>query len=85
MYSKLEITGTLERRHSQQAAELGGRQRYCQLPILVRPCSRKMYEWMLDDTQRRQAITAIYIYVYTMREGGDMDEPASYAMRIFRY
>ena len=33
-----------------------------------------MYEWMLDDTQRRQAITAIYIYVYTMREGGDTDE-----------
>lgn len=41
---------------------------------LYQEFSRKMYEWMLDDTQRRQAITAIYIYVYTMREGGDTDE-----------
>lgn len=32
--------------------------------------SRKMFEWMKDDTQCREAITAIYIYVYTIREGG---------------
>lgn len=32
--------------------------------------SRKMFEWMKDDTQCRQAVTAIYIYVYTIREGG---------------
>lgn len=35
--------------------------------------SQKMYDWMKDDTQCRQAITAIYIYIYTIREvnGGE--------------
>lgn len=33
-----------------------------------REFSRKMYAWMQDDEQCRQAITAIYIYVYTIRE-----------------
>ncbi len=32
--------------------------------------SCKMFEWMKDDTQCREAVTAIYIYVYTIREGG---------------
>ncbi len=36
--------------------------------------SSKMYEWMKDAEQCRQAITAIYMYVYTIREGGTIDE-----------
>lgn len=40
---------------------------------LYQEFSRKMYDWMRDDEQCRQAITAIYIYVYTIREG-DTDE-----------
>ena len=40
---------------------------------LYKEFSRKMYEWMQDDAQCKQAITAIYIYVYTIREG-DADE-----------
>lgn len=30
--------------------------------------SEKMYDWMKDDSECRQAITAIYIYIYTIRE-----------------
>lgn len=40
---------------------------------LYQEFSRKMYEWMRDGEQCRQAITAIYIYVYSIREG-DADE-----------
>ena len=41
---------------------------------LYQEFSRSMYEWMRDDAQCQQAITAIYIYVYTIRERGDTDE-----------
>jgi len=34
-----------------------------------REFSRRMYGWMRDREQCRQAITAVYIYVYTIREG----------------
>ena len=36
---------------------------------LYRDFARKMYEWMQDPEQRRQTITAIYIYIYMIREG----------------
>ncbi len=42
--------------------------------VLYREFSRKMYTWMLDSEQCRQAITAIYIYVYTVREGDGTNE-----------
>lgn len=32
--------------------------------------SRQMYEWVQKDTDRKQLIMAIYIYVYLHREGG---------------
>ena len=35
---------------------------------LYREFSRKMYQWMKDDTQCQQAIAAIMIYIYTIRE-----------------
>lgn len=38
-----------------------------------REFSRKMYEWIQDGEQCRQTITAIYIYLYTIREGGNAD------------
>lgn len=40
---------------------------------LYQEFSRKMYEWMQDGEQCRRAVTAICIYVYTIREG-DTDE-----------
>lgn len=42
--------------------------------VRYREFSRKMYEWMQDSEERRQTVTAIYIYVYTIREGGKSDE-----------
>ncbi len=33
--------------------------------------SKNMYSWIKDEKSRKQAITAIYIYVYTIREKGD--------------
>ena len=35
---------------------------------LYRRFSQRMYQWMLDKEACRQAVTAIYIYVYTIRE-----------------
>ena len=35
---------------------------------LYRDFSQKMYQWMQKEEDCRQAITAIYIYVYTIRE-----------------
>ena len=35
---------------------------------LYREFSKKMYQWMKDDAQCRQAIAAIMIYIYTIRE-----------------
>ena len=35
---------------------------------LYREFSKKMYQWMKDDAQCRQAIEAIMIYIYTIRE-----------------
>ena len=32
--------------------------------------SRQMYQWIQKDTDRKQLIMAIYIYVYLHREGG---------------
>ena len=35
--------------------------------------SHSMMDWALDAVQRHQLITAIYIYVYQNRKGGDTD------------
>ena len=35
---------------------------------LYQEFSQKMYQWMLDEKACKQAITALYIYVYTIRE-----------------
>ena len=35
---------------------------------LYQDFSQKMYQWMLDEKACKQAITALYIYVYTIRE-----------------
>lgn len=41
---------------------------------LYREFSQKMYQWMLKDEDCRQAVTAIYIYVYTIRETAEGEE-----------
>ena len=33
--------------------------------------SRKMYEWSKNNKDRKELITAIYLYVYLNREGGE--------------
>ena len=35
-----------------------------------REFSRQMYYWIQGDSDRKQLITAIYIYAYLHREGG---------------
>jgi CRISPR-associated protein Csm1 len=35
---------------------------------LYREFSQKMYQWMQDEAECQQAITAIMIYVYTIRD-----------------
>ena len=41
---------------------------------LYQEFSRKMYQWMLDDEACRQAVTAIYIYVYTIRGAAEGEQ-----------
>lgn len=36
--------------------------------------SKSMYKWIRDEKQCRQAITAIYIYVYTIRETAEQED-----------
>lgn len=38
---------------------------------LYQDFSQKMYQWMLDEKACKQAITALYIYVYTIRENAE--------------
>ena len=38
---------------------------------LYQEFSQKMYQWMLDEKACKQAITALYIYVYTIRENAE--------------
>ena len=40
---------------------------------LYKQFSHSMMDWALDAVQRHQLITAIYIYVYQNRKGGDTD------------
>lgn len=39
-----------------------------------RKFSKKMYEWSKDECDRKQLITAIYLYVYLNRERGEQTD-----------
>ena len=53
--------------HRPHKDENGKRDKY-------RKFSKRMYEWSKDECERKQLITAIYLYVYLNRERGEQTD-----------